>query len=237
MCSSIQMQILVDSKTVSLDNNIFFFHSNSSLCIIEMSISNFHIHAICLTDLSSFPFCCCNLNKHIEWICIGHPVHGVEIELDNRPYPDFALIGKALRCETCRDVEGFLVIVDGETGETIWQWSPGYTEDDALNAVVQLPPQTPGSSGDLIVVGHDMTNGVAKRMIARIDPNARVVKWIANDFGDTNGSHGAWEMVSLSDDKSSILLGGVQNRATTEEMWFKSYGNVFDGNAVVMEVR
>ena len=166
----------------------------------------------------------------------GHPVHGIEIEIGGRNSTNFALVGKAARCENCRDVEGFLLIVDGTTGERIWQWTARLKDDDALNAVVQLPPESEANQGDLLVVGFKIENGVAKRMIVRLDLDTLRVKWVATDFGDSPRSHGAWEMITLNEDKNSILLSGVMSRRTTDEMWFKSYGNVADGQPVVMEI-
>ena len=160
----------------------------------------------------------------------AHPVHGVELSNG-----DYAIVGKALRCEKCKDVEGFVLVVDGNTGQTKWQWTPQANgREDAINAVVEIPDGT----GDLLVVGFQIpenSGGVAKRAVTRLDSQGKEV-WTSTDFGDTQQSHGAWEMVTVSDDKSSVLLSGVHKRATNEEMWFKSYGNVADGNAVVMEI-
>ena len=159
----------------------------------------------------------------VEGLEDPHPVHGIEM-LNG----DFALVGKALRCETCRDVEGFLVIVDGDTGSTSWQYSHGIDGKDAINAVAQLP------DGDLLLVGFQTLDGIAKRSLVRVRPSERRVLWTSTDFGDTRGSHGAWEMVDVTGD--SVLLAGVSGRRSTDEMWFKSYGNVPEGDAVVMEI-
>ena len=78
-----------------------------------------------------------------------------------------------------------------------------------------------------------------------------------NNFGDADASHGtssarislvhslnhltlkttgAWEMIDLNHDQTTILLAGVSLRPDTSEMWFKSYGNVPTGNATLMEI-
>ena len=89
---------------------------------------------------------------------------------------------------------------------------------------------------DLLLVGYRTVGTVAKRAIFRIDPVAKALVWAADAFGDSAASHGAWEMVDLNHDGTTILLSGVCARPTTEEMTFKSYGNVPNGNAVAMEI-
>ena len=161
----------------------------------------------------------------------AHPVNGVELSNG-----DYAIVGKALRCERCDDPEGFAVVVDGRTGKTKWQWTPNSQQEDVLNAVVEVPD----GSGDVLVVGFQTVgsgnNSVAKRSVTRLRGTDGTLVWTSLDFGDRRNSHGAWEMVTVSDDKSTILLSGVHKRAFREEMWFKSYGNVADGQAVVMEI-
>ena len=145
-----------------------------------------------------------------------HPVHGIEMANG-----DFALVGKALRCETCPDTEGFLLIVAGATGRTSWLYSHGINgKEDVINAVAQLP------GGDLLLVGYQTIGSVAKRSVVRVRPSEKRVIWTSTNFGDSQGSHGAWEMVDVTGD--AVLLSGVRGRSTRDEMSFKSYGNVPD---------
>ena len=161
----------------------------------------------------------------------AHPVNGVELSNG-----DYAIVGKALRCEDCPDSEGVAVVVDGSTGRTKWQWTLNSRKDDVLNAVVEVPD----GSGDVLVVGYQTVgsgnNSVAKRSVTRLQGTDGTLVWTSTSFGDSQRSHGAWEMITVSDDKSTILLSGVHKRAFREEMWFKSYGNVADGQAIVMEI-
>jgi len=161
----------------------------------------------------------------------AHPVNGVELSNG-----DYAIVGKALRCEDCPGSEGFAVVVDGSTGRTKWQWTLNSRKDDVLNAVVEVPD----GSGDVLVVGYQTVgsgnNSVAKRSVTRLQGTDGTLVWTSTSFGDSQRSHGAWEMITVSDDKSTILLSGVHKRAFREEMWFKSYGNVADGQAIVMEI-
>ena len=108
---------------------------------------------------------------------------------------------------------------------------------NALNAVIQLP-----GGGDLLAVGYTSNSGsVASRAMYRfqlsLTPSSNQEIWGGvSNFGDSTDNHGAWEMIDFNHDQTTVLLAGVCNRPNTAEMWFKSYGNVPTGNAVLMEI-
>ena len=148
--------------------------------------------------------------------------------------------------------------MNGANGQTRWVYKHGINgKDDVINAVAELP------GGDLLLAGYQTIGNVAKRSLVRVSPSERRVVWTATDFGDAQGSHGAWEMVRTSLTRllthslsvarlptrslahslaqvdvtaDSVLLSGGRGRRSKQEMFFKSYGNVPEGNAVVMEI-
>lgn len=196
-------------------------------------------------DYSNFPAKSINLSSAFsisnywgatsEAVSIGdaHPVHGTKLSggtLDGY----YAVAGKGDNGEN-GIYDGFLVLLT-PSGTFYKSWSPGInTENDALNAVVQI-----SSGGDLLVVGYQTSGGVSKRSITRLDmtqtTSAAQEVWTITNFGDASGSHGAWEMINLNHDGTSILVCGVHQMSANSNMAFKSYGNVDDGNAIAMEI-
>jgi len=53
--------------------------------------------------------------------------------------------------------------------------------------------------------------------------------YTTTNFGDSSGSHGAFEMAELSSNGASIVLSGLCKKTNLDEMAFKSYGNVPGG--------
>ena len=145
--------------------------------------------------------------------------------------------GKAVECgdactggKSATKTEAFAVKLDS-AGAYAWGWRSNINGDDAANGVVALP-----GSGDLLVAGYRSVGGVYKRSITKLRASDGAEVWTFTDFGDTT-NHGAWEFASLAG-TSDVLLAGFYKRTTTEEFWFKSYGNPFHaGNeAIVMKM-
>ena len=145
--------------------------------------------------------------------------------------------GKAVECgdactggKSATKTEAFAVKLDS-AGAYAWGWRSNINGDDAANGVVALP-----GSGDLLVAGFRSVGGVYKRSITKLRASDGAELWTFTDFGDTT-NHGAWEFASLAG-TSDVLLAGFYKRTTTEEFWFKSYGNPFHaGNeAIVMKM-
>ena len=118
----------------------------------------------------------------------AHAVHGVQMD-DGR----YAIVGKGARCEFCKDAEGFAIVVDAATGSTVSAWTTGIAEDDVLNAVAQLNDGT----GDLLVVGYRVVDGIGKRSVTRlaVEPGRMREVWTSTSFGD-DASHGFGEHVA-----------------------------------------
>ena len=101
---------------------------------------------------------------------------------------------------------------------------------DAANACTELP-----NGGDVLVVGYRVVGGVAKRSITKLSLETGAEAWTATDFGDSAGSHGAWEGIGLTAAGDFAVLGGFYEKASTDEMAFRSYGNS-GAKAVVMQL-
>ena len=90
--------------------------------------------------------------------------------------------------------------------------------------------------GDIIAVGYRVVGGEARRSITKLALANGAEVWTSTDFGDAAGSNGAWECADFNADESSLVLGGFTGKANLDEMAFKSYGNVFDGNAAALAI-
>lgn len=151
-----------------------------------------------------------------------HAVHGIETSDGG-----YVLVGKGVEREDGSVTEAFAVKLSA-SGSVSWTWKSGVSGDDAANAVIQLP-----SGGALIVAGWRTRDGVGRRCLTKLDLASGEELWDspADEFGDSDGQHGAIEMLSVGSDY--ILMAGVKKKPTKNEMTFKSYGNVFEGTAFV----
>lgn len=149
-----------------------------------------------------------------------HAVHGIELAGGG-----FALVGKALESEDGEHSEAFAVALDA-AGAVAWAWASGSGGDDAANSVAQLP-----DGGDLLVAGWRTVGGVGRRCVVRLDAATGAEVSVDTDFGDAAGSHGAWESVEVAGER--VVLAGLRAKPSLEEMFFKSYGNVWEGTATV----
>lgn len=160
--------------------------------------------------------------------CLGgavedaHPVHGLEASDGGLVY-----LGKAVNK---RGKSEAFVVKMSATGSCLWFWHSGLNnkEDAALQAV-QLP-----GGGDLLVVGFRDVGGVYRRSITKLELATGREVWTATDWGDTSGSHGAFETVELDGD--ALLLAGLRRNPSKAEFYFKSYGNAPGGRAFVMKL-
>ena len=146
----------------------------------------------------------------------------------------YVVAGKAAECgDTCTGgknagmKESFATKTDA-SGTTVWTWTsslPG--ADDAANGIVELP------SGDILVVGWLNDGGVGKRYITKLS-NLGTEVWTFKGFGDSAGSHGAIELITLHG--TNVLVSGLKGKPTLDEMAFKSYGNCDGGVAWVAKI-
>ena len=60
--------------------------------------------------------------------------------------------------------------------------------------------------------------------------------WQTTSFGDSAGSHGAFESIDITTDRNAALIAGFSNKPDTTEYTFRSYGNAVGGQAVVMQM-
>eukprot|EP00927_Polykrikos_kofoidii_P007962 TRINITY_DN13285_c0_g1_i3.p1 TRINITY_DN13285_c0_g1~~TRINITY_DN13285_c0_g1_i3.p1 ORF type:complete len:517 (+),score=61.30 TRINITY_DN13285_c0_g1_i3:67-1617(+) len=152
-----------------------------------------------------------------------HPVHGIETSDGS-----FVLVGKG--GDQGNTMEAFAIKLSA-SGSVQWTWTSGLTGNDVANSVVQI-----GNNDDLIIVGFATVGGVAKRAMWRLSSDLGQPTWFASTFGDEAGSNGAWEVVAMNADSTGLLIGGVHRMPSSEEMAFKSYGNVPSGKSVVMNI-
>ena len=151
-----------------------------------------------------------------------HAVHGA-------PTADggYVLVGKALESEESAHTEAFAFKVDA-AGDLAWSWTSDLRgASDAANAVAVRP-----SDGALLVAGWRTVGGVGRRSVTALAADTGAELWTAADFGDAENSHGAWEMIEVAP-SGTVVLSGLREKETLEEMWFKSYGNAPGGVAVV----
>jgi len=158
-----------------------------------------------------------------------HPVHGFECAdgsgfiLSGNAYTGFAGTGFVLKLSS--------------TGKYVWGWQTNCPNDNAVTAAVEM------SDGSILAVGfrtelQSNGSGVATRFVSKLT-SAGVHESTFTAFGDSVGSHGAWEMIEMTSD--SIILSGLHKKTTIAHvngtgMAFKSYGNTLGGQAVVMKI-
>jgi hypothetical protein len=112
----------------------------------------------------------------------------------------------------------------------VWNWSSANpNESDAANAAVELP-----GTGQIAVVGWRSVGSVGKRCITLLDLTSGEEATTLADFGDSAGSHGAFEMAEVVGD--ALVVAGLHKKPSLDEMAFKSYGNVFEGKAIVQSL-
>ena len=165
-----------------------------------------------------------------------HAVHGITASDGSQ-----ILVGKANSSSTKQDA--FCIKVSS-TGGVIWTWQSNAPGNDAANAVMELTSQQDNSK-QLMVVGWKERNKIGRRSITVLSLDTGKVIWYLDDaFGDSQNSHGAFEMVDIDDttqgaDSSNplIVLSGLVKKPNLSEMNFKSYGNVPDGVAIVQKFR
>ena len=146
----------------------------------------------------------------------------------------YVVAGKAAECgDTCTGgnnagmKESFASKIDA-TGNTVWTWTsslPG--ADDAANGIVELP------SGEVLVVGWLNDGGIGKRYITKLSA-AGTKLWTYKGFGDSAGSNGAIELITLQG--TNLLVSGLKGKPTLDEMAFKSYGNCGGGVAWMAKI-
>lgn len=151
-----------------------------------------------------------------------HPVHGIQTSDGG-----YVLTGKGVEQDGSSIKEAWAVKLNS-AGGFVWAWRSNITGDDAANAVVQLP-----GNGDLLIAGWRKLGSVGHRSLTKLAHASGVEIWTGT-FGDSASSNGAWEMICLTSD--GVVLAGLHQKPSTSEMSFKSYGNVAEGQAVVMKL-
>ena len=142
----------------------------------------------------------------------------------------FLVCGAANESEERQVAESFAMrLTPG--GDVAWKWVSGYAPNDAVISCNQLP-----NGGDILVVGRWEVGGVVKRGMAKLDWTGGTQVWLTTDFGDSAGSTGAWETIDFTSDKSAALLSGWFKKTDTSPMGYRSGGNTFGGDAVVMKI-
>jgi len=166
-------------------------------------------------------------NNLFDYFADPHAVHGSETSDGG-----YVVCGKATESESGGATSNAFVVKLNANGSYGWGWQSNLGGKlDACNAVVELP-----NGGGILAVGYqqDGSNN-AKRALKFLNPaNGNLEGTVL--FGSSNGNkpHGAWEMAQVTED-GYLLLGGLTNSNDVTEFWFKSYGNVFDGQAIVQK--
>lgn len=156
-----------------------------------------------------------------------HPVHGARLSDGS-----YVMVGKAVEGDDSSIKKSFAVKMSA-TGSVEWVWSsPNDGVDDASNSVIQLP-----NGGDLVVAGYKSVGGVLQRSLTKLSLASGQEQWTSTwPSSPTSSSHGAWEMASLSDDGSTVVLAGLHESTDSAEFNFKSYGNVVSGKSLVQAI-
>ena len=153
----------------------------------------------------------------------AHPVFGMTMS------KGFLLCGKGMESETSENMDAFAVLLDKQ-GNRLWKWSSKKIGNDACNAAVELP------NGDILIAGFRTYSGVAKRSITKLDKVTGAEKWTVA-FDDKKNSHGALEMLKISNDGATLFAAGLYKKPNLSEFLFKSYGNCPGGQAIVTALR
>ena len=151
----------------------------------------------------------------------AHPVYGIEASDGS-----LIFVGKGVEADGSSVTEAFAVKFSA-TGTVVWSHVSGLVGADVYNGLVQLP-----GGGDLIVCGFRAVGGVYKRSLTKLSLSTGAAVWTATDFGDSAGSHGAYENIDITS-TGAVLVGGFQGKPNTDEYTFKSYGNAAGGTAVL----
>ena len=156
-----------------------------------------------------------------------HPVHGAMLSDGS-----YVLVGKAVEGDDSFIKKSFAVKMSA-TGSVEWVWSsPNDGVDDASNSAIQLP-----NGGDIVVAGYKSVGGVLQRSLTKLSLASGQEEWTSTwPSSPTSSSHGAWEMASLSDDGSTVVLAGLHESTDSTEFNFKSYGNVVSGKSLVQAI-
>eukprot|EP01063_Lacrimia_lanifica_P024835 TRINITY_DN3265_c0_g1_i14.p1 TRINITY_DN3265_c0_g1~~TRINITY_DN3265_c0_g1_i14.p1 ORF type:complete len:564 (+),score=190.12 TRINITY_DN3265_c0_g1_i14:51-1742(+) len=152
-----------------------------------------------------------------------HAVHGIETSDGG-----YVLVGKGIESEETAEAaihEAFAVRLDS-AGQMTWAWRSGVAGGDAANAVAQV------SDTHIAVVGWRTVGTQGRRCITQLKLSDGTEEWTADDLGDSDQT-GAYEMIEMNGD--DVYLSGLHKKGNTDEMAFKSYGNVADGVAVVQK--
>jgi hypothetical protein len=152
-----------------------------------------------------------------------HAVHGVQTHDGG-----YVMCGKGLESEQVNKTESFCIKYNA-AGGTSWAWksnTPG--KADAANAVANIGV----NATEVAVVGwKTMAGSTGSRYITKLSVATGVEVWTMDEFGDSEGKTSFYEMIEVSGD--AVYLAGGINKDNTEEMSFKSYGNVAGGQAHV----
>lgn len=151
-----------------------------------------------------------------------HAVHGITASDASQ-----ILVGKAIVGGTQK---AFAVKVSS-TGTVLWTWQSSLVGTSASNAVAEIP-----NENILVVAGWQTVNSVGQRILVTLNLSTGVEQNSIASFGDSAGSHGAWEMIKYDAGSASMILAGLHKKPDLSEMAFKSYGNVEEGSAVVLSI-
>jgi hypothetical protein len=143
----------------------------------------------------------------------------------------FVVVGGGYESEAFLHNSAFAMKLSS-TGSKVWSWSSSNIDaPDTSIGCTQLP-----DGGDILVVGYRSVGDVVKRSLTKLSLTTGSQIWLSTDFGDTAGSHGGWETISATADGSAVLLSGWQGKPDTTEIGYRSGGNTFGGQAVVMQI-
>jgi len=185
-------------------------------------VYTYPVKSINLTDAYMPSFYVMLTGSQLAPVTDLHPVHGIQTSDGG-----YVLTGKGVEKDGDSVTEAWAVKLNS-VGDFVWAWRSNISGYDAANAVVQLP-----GNGDLLIAGWRTMGGVGHRSLTKLAHDSGFEIWTGT-FGDFVSSHGAWEMISLTSD--GVLLAGLHRKSSTSEMSFKSYGNVAEGQAVIMKL-
>ena len=156
-----------------------------------------------------------------------HAVHGIQTHDGG-----YIMCGKGLESEAQGAPTESFCIKYNAAGGTSWAWKSNLVGlSDAANAVANLGV----NATEVAVVGYRSTNSsVGRRYITKLDVATGTEVWTTTDFGDDAAKTSFFEMIEVSGD--DVYLAGGINKNNIDEMSFKSYGNVADGQATVQHM-